>query len=510
MKSILRVASLAAVSLSVAITVALTGCAIQGQVVATSTPDASGAPAGFESYYGQTVEWTSCGDRLQCANVAAPTNWEDPTSEPISLAINRHMAQQQPALGNLVMNPGGPGESAVEFVRTSVDRAVDARLREDFNIVGVDPRGVGESTNVTCFTDPADLDNALYGIPSGDRGSDEWNADVTSATTAFGQACLENTGALLAHVDTPSVARDMDMIRAVMGDEKLNFLGYSYGTFVGATYADLFPERVGRMVLDGAIDPTVSSDEGLYGQVISFESALDAYLAWCVTGGDCPLGDSVVEAGTALKVMLADVDANPIQNADGRLLGGDTLVTGLLWPLYDDAAWPQLSDIIAATLDGDPAPAFDSADAYNGRAPDGTYDNSTDAFFAINCVDSPPTSDATSSRFSEQLLRDAPILGPYLSGSIDGCANWPVPLRGSLDPIRAVGAPDILIIGTTNDPATPYDSAVSLSKQMVSSHLVTLDGEGHTAYNRGIACIDDIVDAYFLTGAIPADGVLCK
>ncbi len=488
----------------------LAGCTVYGQTVATSTPYASGAPVGFESYYEQSIVWTSCGDRLQCATVKAPTDWADPLSGDITIAINRHMATEQPAIGDLVMNPGGPGESAVAFVRESSGRAVDSTLRDQFNIVGIDPRGVGESSPVVCYTDPADLDDALYGVPTGERGSDEWNASVESAVIDFGQACLENTGDLLAHVDTASAARDMDMIRAAMGNEKLNFLGYSYGTFLGATYADLFPERVGRMVLDGAIDPTVPPHDSMYGQVVSFEQALDAYLAWCVDGGDCPLGDTVTEAGLALQVLLADVDAAPIENADGRLLGADTLVTALLWPLYDNASWPQLSDIIAATLNGDPTAAFDSADSYNGRSSDGTYTNTTDAFFAINCVDSPPSDAEIAASIDAQLLADAPILGVYMNTSVDGCASWPVPLLGSLAPIRAVGAPDILILGTTNDPATPYEAAVSLSQQMVSAHLVTLDGEGHTAYNRGYTCIDDIVDAYFLDGVIPVAGITCS
>jgi hypothetical protein len=218
----------------------------------------------------------------------------------------------------------------------------------------------------------------------------------------------------------------------------------------------------------------------------------------------------VGEAAVALEQLLAETDANPIENADGRLLGADTLVTGLLWPLYDDTAWPFLNEIVAATLNGDASFAFESADGYNGRKPDGTYDNSTDAFIAINCADATPSDETVMSNLQEQIRVDAPILGAYLSGAVDGCTTWPVPSRGSLDPLRAEGAPDLLILGTTNDPATPYESAVSLSEQMASSHLVTLAGEGHTAYNRGVACIDDIVDSFFLDGTLPVEGVVCS
>lgn len=505
-----RLTRLLAIVGSLAIAASLAGCTVDGQVVSTSTPVVSGAPAGFESYYDQPLVWTTCGSRLQCGNVSAPTNWGDPQSAPIQLALIRHMASVQSPKGDLFMNPGGPGESAVEFVRDNLERAVDSTLRENFNIVGLDPRGVGDSTKVVCYTDPADLDNALYGIPTGQRGTDEWNAQASETSAAFGRACLENTGDLLEFVDTGSAARDMDMVRAAMGNEKLNFLGYSYGTFLGATYANLFPDRVGRMVLDGAVDSTVSLLMSMYAQTVAFESALNAYLSWCVEGDDCPLGATVGEAAVALEQLLAETAANPIENEDGRLLGADTLVTGLLWPLYDDTAWPFLNEIVAATLNGDASFAFESADGYNGRKPDGTYDNSTDAFIAINCADATPSDETVMSSLQEQIRVDAPILGAYLSGAVDGCATWPVPSRGSLDPLRAEGAPDLLILGTTNDPATPYESAVSLSEQMASSHLVTLAGEGHTAYNRGVACIDDIVDSFFLDGSVPVEGVVCS
>ncbi len=486
----------------------------------TSVPFTEGAPAGFESYYAQPVEWNFCGVDVQCGTVQAPTDWSDPSSAPIELALTRHLASMQPAAGDLFVNPGGPGESAATFIRDSADRAVDANLLEAFNIVGMDPRGVGASTPVTCFVDAVDMDNSLYAIPEAPRNSIAWNDEAQRRAEAFGAACLENTGELLGFVDTDSVARDMDMVRAALGNETLNYLGYSYGTFLGAMYADLFPDRVGKMVLDGAVDPTATVDATADDQTIAFESALNAFLAWCVDGGACPLGDSVPEATGSMILLLSGVDAKPLVNADGRLLGADALVTAIANTLYDDSAWSYLSDLLGAALNDDPSIAFESADAYNGRGPDGSYEsNTTEAFIAVNCIDVPvdaPVDSGDSDTMTtevygpdEETLVRAPILGPYLFSPVDICSFWPVTPRGSSRPLYADGAPDLLVIGTTNDPATPYADAVSLSEQMSSAHLVTFDGEGHTAYNRGNSCIDDIVDRYFVDGDIPPVDVVC-
>ena len=491
---------------------------VQGE---TSVPFTQGAPVGFESYYAQPVEWSFCWVDVQCGTLQAPTDWSDPLSAPIELALTRHLASIQPATGDLFVNPGGPGESAATFISDSADRAVDANLLQAYNIVGIDPRGVGASTPVTCFVDPADMDNALYSIPKAKRNSIAWNDEAWQRSQEFGAACLENTGDLLGFVDTESAARDMDMVRAALGNETLNYLGYSYGTFLGAMYADLFPDRVGKMVLDGAVDPTATVDATADDQTIAFESALNAFLAWCVDGGDCPLGDSVPEATGSMILLLSGVDAQPLVNADGRLLGADTLVTSIVNTLYDDSAWSYLSDLLGAVLNDDPSIAFESADAYNGRNADGSYaSNTTEAFIAVNCIDVPtdtpvdtPDSASTTAQATgpdEQTLLRAPILGPYLFSPVDICNVWPVSPRGSSRPLVAAGAPDLLVIGTTNDPATPYADAISLSEQMSSAHLVTFEGEGHTAYNRGNSCIDDIVDRYFLDGAIPPADIACS
>jgi len=495
---------------------------VQGE---TSVPLTEGAPAGFESYYAQPVEWSFCWVDVQCGTLKAPTDWSDPSSAPIELALTRHLASVQPAAGDIFVNPGGPGESAATFISDSADRAVDANLLGAYNVVGLDPRGVGASTPVKCFVDSADMDNALYSIPQAKRNSIAWNDEARQRSQEFGAACLKNTGDLLGFVDTESAARDMDMVRAALGNEKLNYLGYSYGTFLGATYADLFPDRVGKMVLDGAVDPTATVDATADDQTIAFESALNAFLAWCVNGGNCPLGNSVPEATGTMILLLSDVDAHPLVNADGRLLGADTLVTAIANTLYDDSVWSYLSDLLGAVLKGDPSIAFESADSYNGRGTDGSYEsNTTEAFVAVNCIDAPVdapvetsanTSDSNTATAEitgpdEQTLLRAPILGPYLFSPVDICSVWPVSPRGSSRPLVAAGAPDLLVIGTTNDPATPYADAISLSQQMSSAHLVTFEGEGHTAYNRGNACIDDIVDRYFLDGDIPPADVVCK
>lgn len=476
---------------------------------ATSTPTGEDVDAALQPFYSQTVSWSGCGGGMQCATVEAPLDWAEPASGSIELALVRQPALGE-KIGSLLVNPGGPGGSGYNFVKDSVDYATDERLQQRFDVVGFDPRGVGRSTGVSCY-DPTEMDQYLYGVSANERGSDAWIAEMTDSATSFGEACADRTGALLAQVGTENAARDLDLLRAVLGDEKLFYLGYSYGTFLGSVYAELFPGKTGRLVLDGAIDPSTSNFEVTKTQAQGFESALRAYLSDCLQSSECPF-DGTVESGMqTVGALLDSVDASPIRAADGRELGGSTLFTAIIYPLYDANAWGMLSDMLESVMHGDAEMAFEFADAYNGRNADGSYsDNSTEAFTAVNCMDYRYNADPALMREQAVALDEAaPVIGRYMSYGDIGCASWPYAFQGERGEIHAEGSAPILVIGTTNDPATPYVWAGALAGQLENGHLVTYQGEGHTAYNKSNDCIADTVDDFLIDGTVPAADPMC-
>ena len=475
----------------------------------TSTPTGETVAGALDPFYSQVLQWENCGDGMQCGTATAPLDWNDPAVGEIDLAVVRHPATGD-RQGSLLVNPGGPGGSGYDFVLNSVDFATDAELQAGFDIVGFDPRGVGRSSAVSCY-EPAQMDEYLYGLADNERGSDAWIAELEADSVAFGEACAANTGALLGNVDTESAARDLDLLRAVLGDEKLNYLGFSYGTYLGATYAKLYPDKVGRLALDGALDPSSSNFEVTRTQAVGFENALKAYLTDCLAGTECPFTGTVDQGMSTVGALLASVDASPIRATDGRELGSNSLLTAIIYPLYQATAWPQLSAMFDETMFGGADIAFQFADGYNGRAADGTYnDNSTEAFLAINCIDYAYDDDPAQMRAqAAEIQAAAPVIGTYMSFGDIGCANWPNAYDGERGEITADGAPPILVVGTTNDPATPYEWAEALSEQLSSGHLVTYQGEGHTAYNKSNDCVNAAVDTYLLTGAVPDADPMC-
>jgi pimeloyl-ACP methyl ester carboxylesterase len=497
---------------AVAVTLGLSGCVplfMPQEAPATSTPTGEKVEADLDPFYSQVLDWTDCDDDMQCATATVPLDWADPSAGDAELALVRQPAKGD-RIGSLLLNPGGPGGSGYDFVKDSVDYATDDALQDRFDIVGFDPRGVGRSTPVTCY-DPAQMDDYLYSLTEADRGTDAWIQEQEASATAFAAACAEKTGPLLGEVDTESAARDLDLLRAVLGDEKLNYLGFSYGTFLGATYAELFPEKVGRLVLDGALDPATSNFEVTATQAQGFESALRAYLTDCLAGTECPFTGSVDDGMATIKALLASVDASPITASDGRQLGANALLTAIIYPLYQATAWQYLSDMFETVLQGSADGAMQFADAYNGRNPDGTYaDNSTEAFMAINCVDYAYDDDPAVMRDqAAQIEAMAPTIGTYMAYGDISCANWPYTFTGERDEINAAGAPPILVIGTTNDPATPYVWAERLAEQLDSGQLITYEGEGHTAYNKSNACVNDAVDEYLIDGTVPTSDPMC-
>lgn len=497
----------------VAVTATLTGCLqwfLPPRVESTSQPTGEDVAAELEEYYHQVLRWDPCGGGMQCTTARAPMDWSDPGAAEIELALVRQPASGT-KLGSLLVNPGGPGGSGYEFVLESVDYAASTTLQRSYDIVGFDPRGVGRSSAVSCYDDPAFLDDFNYGIIPGTPGTDQWIADLAAANAEFAQSCLTHTGPLLEFVDTVSAARDLDLLRAVLGDEKLNYLGYSYGTFLGATYADLYPENTGRLVLDGAVDPSTTDYEVTETQAVGFENAFKAYLADCLTRDECPFSGSVDAALARTAELLSELAANPLPSADGRMLGSSTMFIAIILPLYSQENWPFLDDLFSEVFVGETATAFFLADNYNGRDPDGTYrDNSTEAFISINCLDYVTEVTNESMRAeAARLAQAAPVFGPVMSWGGTLCEAWPFPATRERVEIAAAGSADILVVGTTNDPATPYVWAVALADQLENGHLVTYEGEGHTAYTTGDPCVLGVVDAFFIDGTVPDSDPLC-
>lgn len=500
----------AALAMALLIPVGLGSCA---------QPRQQSTEPGMQQFYSQKLHWAPCAGGMQCTKLLAPLDWAHPGSGSISLALVRQRATGTKQ-GSLLINPGGPGASGVSFITTNIDGAVDATLQEHFDIIGFDPRGVGESSPVSCYS-AQQLDSYLYAIVPAEVGSNAWIDAQTASARAFAAACKKNTGPVLAHIDTVSAAHDLDLERALLGEEKLTYLGYSYGTYLGTVYAGLYPDRVGRMVLDGAEDPWVSGSTGSIdtSQEEAFEGDLRAYLKSCIAGETvaigsehCAFGGSVASAMKAVSALLASLNSHPIRNSDGRMLGSATLAAAVFNDLYDPSQWADLNSLFLQVQTGNAGKAFDSSDSYNDRNPDGTYsDNEFEANAAIGCLENGgDSSRAVMKADAEALLKAAPVLGIYDAYTGILCAEWPYGPVALPKIVHAAGAPPILVIGTTGDPATPYSDATALAKQLASGVLVTNHGEGHTAYGKGNHCIDSTVDSYFVSGTVPSRDPHCR
>ena len=506
--------SLAVVALAATTLTVLSGCTLFGTVIkpdpVNSSTNEEVDPA-LAEFYHQSLDWSNCVADMQCATAKAPIDWEQPELGSIDLALIRHQATGTKQ-GSLMVNPGGPGGSGWDFVAYSSFPGLD----KDFDIVGWDPRGVGQSTSVVCYTDDAARDESLYGTFDSGYDTEGWIDELTTSQEDYAKACLDNTGDLLGNVDTVSTARDLDLIRAILGDAKLNYLGYSYGTKIGYTYAELFPEKVGRMVLDGAVDPRVSDFEALKTQMAGFESAFRAYTQFCLDGDGCPFTGSLDDALSQARGILDVIDAQQLVNGDGRVLDSATVGTAIAVNLYSDGYWSDISAMFADLKAGDPASAFINADRYNSRYSDGSYaGNSVDVYQVVTCLDGDfLKDDASTLQRVAEIDAAAPTIGKFFTyddyAVLDVlCTHFPVPVAEHPDVYDAQGAPPILVIGTSNDPATPYASSVSLANELASGVLISYEGEGHTIYNQGVACVDDAVNAYFTKGTVPSVDPMC-
>ena len=469
----------------------------------TPLPVTTGALAEF---YNQKLTWRSCKDGFDCTTVTVPLDYKKPTGESITLSVVRHKAQGKRA-GALLVNPGGPGGSGIEYAR-AIEYIMSQKMITAFDVIGFDPRGVGSSTPVECMDDKQ-TDRYINSdqSPNNQAEIDEYIA--VSKTLAVG--CAEKSPNIYRFMDTISAARDVDILRNVLGEAKLNWFGKSYGTFLGATYADLFPNKVGRMMLDGAIDPTLTNEQLTYGQALGFENALHRFVDDCAKQSDCPLtsGDAGVQQ---VAEFLEKLDSNPGTLSNGRKVTQSLALIGVLGDLYDkNYGWPDLRGALKDALKGDYSALVTSADFYITRDSDGHYtDNSNEAIAAVNCLDRPDRATvAQTQALATKWVKQAPVFGIPLAWGNLGCTFWQTQATGKPSEIIASGSPTIVVVGTVNDPATPYPWAQALAKQLSKGVLLTFDGDGHTAYFQGSSCIDNYIDNYFLTGSAPS-GVRCE
>ena len=474
-------------------------------------------PAALASYYGQKPAWRGCGvPGFECATLKAPLDYDEPSSGDVRLALTRKKATGPgKRLGSLLVNPGGPGGSAIGYVQAYAGIGYPAEVRARYDMVAVDPRGVARSEPVKCLDGP-DMDTYTQTDATPDDGKE--TDGLVAAYRTFAEGCGADAPRLLRHVSTVEAARDMDIVRAVLGDEKLNYVGASYGTFLGATYAGLFPDRAGRLVLDGAMDPSLPARRLNLEQTAGFETAFRSFAKDCARQPDCPLGGkgtSPERVGENLKAFFAKLDTRPVPtgDADGRRLTESLATTGVIAAMYDEGSWEQLREALtSATKENDGSGLLVLSDGYYERDADGAYSNLMFANAAVNCLDLPASFDTPDevSRALPEFEKASPVFGRGLAWAALNCAYWPVHATGEPHRIEAKGAAPIVVVGTTRDPATPYRWARALAGQLSSARLLTYEGDGHTAYGRGSSCIDRTINTYLLRGTPPKDGKRCS
>lgn len=500
----------------------LAGCAGPEASGGASSGGASGAvvegtPEELERYYTQTVAWEPCefeiathgADKdLRCADVAVPLDYDDPSGESTTVVMSRLDAGGQ-ARGSLLLNPGGPGVSGVDAM-LSAEHMVTDDVRDAYDLVGFDPRGVGRSDGIECLDDE-ELDAWRAEPPAGAEPADE----VREQYERVGSECVRRSGELVAEMGTESAARDMDVLRAVLGDERAAYLGFSYGSHLGAMYAELFPERVGRFVLDGGVDPTLSPREATADQAAGFEENLRHWVRHCqeeIRG--CTVGGSSVDEAVArIQELIASVEDGTVTAADGRRVSVTNVVEGVLAPLYSPSTYPVLDDALAEAFEGDYSTLLALSDSTHGRDAEGRYTtNTTMAFTAVSCLDRPvdAVTDEEMARHQEELEELAPTFGPYLGYGDAACQGWPADPEGEPRAVDAAGAHPVLVVGTTHDPATPYAWSRALVEQLDDARLLTHDSYGHTAYTSGNRCVQAAVDRYLLDGELPPEGTTCS
>lgn len=492
----------------VASALVLTGCSPSGDEESAESvePSATKPPTpSLAKFYDQKLKWSDCEGGAQCAQLEVPIDYAKPSKGTIKIAVLKHAAKGEKK-GSLVVNPGGPGGSGVDYANAA-DYIVSQEVRDAYDVVGFDPRGVQRSAPVTCYDDKK-MDTYLAGDPTPEDAGEQ--SAFMKSSKEFGQACKKKAPELIGHVSTVEAAKDMDVLRAALGSSKLDYLGKSYGTFLGATYADLFPKKVGRFVLDGVVPPDISNEQVNKGQAEGFERATKAYVEDCVEQGDCVLGNSTKQGMQRIRDFLKDLDKKPIPVTDDERVTELTegwATMGIASAMYDQGQWGTLTDAFEKAFKGDGNGLMALANSYAERDDSGSYKgNLLQVISAVNCLDRPSEPGVASYRDAEKEFSEvAPTWGPMLAWGGAGCSTWPVKATGKPAKITAKGSDPILVLGTTRDPATPYEWSVRLNDQLAESRLISWDGDGHTAYMRSNKCVDGAVDDYLLEGKVPSE-----
>lgn len=485
------------------------------------SPSARASPEGQSSAQnGAGPAWGNCsvfiGDAAaiptaQCANVPVPVDYAKPQGAQAQLAVIRVPATGD-RLGVLLVNPGGPGASAVDTVASMAAGLADTDIMRHFDLVGFDPRGVGHSTpQIRCRTD-AEFD--AFRQESMVDYSPAGVAHIEDVYRRLAQGCIDKTGQdFLANVGTASTVRDMDAVREALGENQINYLGFSYGTALGANYADRYPDRVRKMVLDGAVDPRTQPVAESLRQVAGFQKAFDVYAADCAKSPECPLGTDPSQFVARYQQLVYPLVQQPGRTSDPRGLSYQDAITGTVNALYTQHYWKYLtSGLLGLQRGTDAGDLLLLADDYQGRSESGAYDNQQDAFTAIRCVDAPfPTDPAAWADADRQAREVAPFMsyGSFTGNAPhDACALWPVPPTSAPHQVSSPGPGKVVVVSTTRDPATPYTAGVDLAQELDAS-LITFDGTQHTVVFSGNSCVDPAVVSFLVDSVSPPPNLQC-
>ncbi|GGW88112.1 alpha/beta hydrolase [Streptomyces lomondensis] len=449
------------------------------------------------------------GGEWQCATIKAPLDWDDPEGDTIDLALIRARAgDASRRIGSLIFNFGGPGGSGITSLPAFAEGYETLRTRYD--LVSFDPRGVGRSAPVICENDQ-ELD--AYFQQDGTPDDAAERTELLDSTKEFNEACEQNSKRMLPHVRTTDAARDLDLMRQVLGDGKLHYFGISYGTELGGVYAHLFPRRVGRAVFDAVVDPTQNAEQGSLGQVKGFQLALDNFAEHCVSQTEeCPIGTSAQDVKDRIARLLRDLDSRPIPGVFPRELTQTAATSGIAQALYSQDFWEYLTEGLQQAYDGDGRILLLLSDSMNGRKENGEYSNLAAANSAINCADDKPRYDtAYVERKLPEFRAASDLFGDYLAWGMISCIDWAVPGAADHPDVSAPGAAPILVVGNTGDPATPYEGARKMVDALGEGVGVELTyrGQGHGAYDSENKCVQDAVNGYLLDGKVPRAGTVC-
>jgi pimeloyl-ACP methyl ester carboxylesterase len=513
-----------------ALALALTLASAVAAACTSATPSGAQAPAppeGLDRFYSQELQWGPCADfatsdddreafadpKFDCARLEVPLDYAAPDGRTAQIGVIRQKALDPAArIGSLLTNPGGPGVSGMSSLASIVSPgAGTGPLARRFDLIGFDPRGVGASTpTIDCINDAEwEFERAELDVDPSPAGVEQTEAE----NKQYVDRCIEWSGGVevLANVGTRDAVRDMDILRATLGDEKLSYLGYSYGTRLGSAYAEAFPQNVRALVLDGALDPTQSTVDRIVDQNAGFQQAFDAFAADCAKQPNCPLGTDPAQATANFQALTRPLIDNPVPADGDRELSYSDAITGTTQALYLSAFWPILTRALSMLANGDGTLLIRLADSYYDRAPTGEYANKLEAFGVISCVDE--------ERFTDRaawgdLLRRAREAAPFrdtgrgVVAALDSCAFWPVPPTSEPHVPDIEGLPPTLVVSVTGDPATPYEAGVDLAEALGGT-LLSVEGNQHTVALNGNPCVDDIVISYLVDLKLPQGEANC-